>query len=185
MPGMLMVLLIETMSVVLFYSEKAMKKIVFICLFCFYNSIDASDILPIYIPPDVVQYVGRDNFDEYFLPVFTDDRYDVCKVSINGYSLLRSAVVHFPAMVLYLIQRGADVHENDGKSLSVLSIACKQNSFIAVKSLLEHGADPNCPSNRGSTALSWACECGSIELINSLLKYGAVVNVTNSRGSTP
>ena len=62
-------------------------KFIILLFICFYNFSIASGVCPVYVPPDVAQYVGQDNFDKYFIPVFTDDDYNVGEVKIEEQSL--------------------------------------------------------------------------------------------------
>lgn len=161
-------------------------KFIILFLVFFYNFSITSGVCSVYVPPDVAQYVGQENFDEYFIPVFMDNTYDVGEVKIEEQSLLRYVVEYFPEMIPYLVKYGADVQEIDDEKNTLLIISSRFGDAKAAKQLLQYNVDVNLVNNRGATALHYACQFGCKKEIELLLQHGADINRPNGyTGSTP
>ena len=94
--------------------------------------------------------------------------------------LLASECLH-PAVVTYLLDKGAKVDATDRKGNTSLywstcfregDTASDQAVVSVVHILLEHGANPNVKGGRG-TPLAWAISGGHHEIEKSLREYGA------------
>lgn len=104
----------------------------------------------------------------------------------EGNSPLHLAIVkHNEAMVLYLINKGADVNLKDKLGRSPLLLAVESENGFIVEMLLSKGADTNAADNNGITALHSACFTNFEFVINLLISEGVNVSVEDKNGQTP
>ena len=109
---------------------------------------------------------------------------DVHRKDRLGRTSLHKAVENGPpALVLFLLAKGADVNAH-GNEETPLYIAAKAGRNKLVEALLAHGAEINAKSS-GVTALFWPIQDGRIDTVKLLLDKGAEVNVTDNSNRTP
>jgi ankyrin repeat protein len=91
-----------------------------------------------------------------------------------------------PAMIEYLIGKGANPNEVDDDKISVLSWATIGNNAGMVKSLLARGAQVNHVDNFGMTPLLYAAsiDFGDTSVLEKLIAAGADINAKNKEGLT-
>jgi ankyrin repeat protein len=101
-------------------------------------------------------------------------------------SPLMYAVFLDPAMVEYLIAKGASPSEVDDDKISVLSWATIGNNAGMVKSLLARGAQVNHVDNFGMSPLLYAAsvDFGDTSVLEKLIAAGADLSAKNKEGLT-
>ncbi|XP_045769390.1 protein TANC2 isoform X3 [Maniola jurtina] len=87
------------------------------------------------------------------------------------------------ALVLRLLDSGADVMGSGGKNPLILAAA--EGHAEVVEMLLEHGADPDAVDGDGITPLGWAALRSRIPTIVVLLDKGAIIDQPDGSGRTP
>ncbi|XP_050678771.1 protein TANC2 isoform X2 [Leptidea sinapis] len=87
------------------------------------------------------------------------------------------------ALVLRLLDAGADVAGSGGKNPLILAAA--EGHADVVETLLAHGADPESVDADGMPALGWASLRSRLQTVVVLLDKGASVDQTDSSGRTP
>ncbi|XP_069358000.1 protein TANC2 isoform X3 [Maniola hyperantus] len=87
------------------------------------------------------------------------------------------------ALVLRLLDSGADVMGSGGKNPLILAAA--EGHAEVVEMLLEHGADPDAVDGDGITPLGWAALRSRIPTIVVLLDKGALIDQPDGSGRTP
>lgn len=88
-------------------------------------------------------------------------------------------------IVLYLIEKGADLNFADSKSYKILHKAVEKNYVDIVRSLLKHGYDVNKRDAHQETALFDAIDKNFTECVNILIENSAEINICNTNGETP
>jgi ankyrin repeat protein len=90
-----------------------------------------------------------------------------------------------PAVVDFLLEKGAAVNSPDGSDNSALmGVSFKGYTEIA-KKLIDAGANVHERNTNGATALTFAATFGHIAIAEMLLKKEADVHVQDSRGKSP
>lgn len=69
-----------------------------------------------------------------------------------------------------LVQRGANVNQQDESGRTALSYACEKGYLDAVKMLVRNNADPEMTDNWGNTALMYAAAAGHCLVVEFLVK---------------
>jgi ankyrin repeat protein len=102
-------------------------------------------------------------------------------------ALMAAAETGRPAMVQFLLDKGAAVDVRDAKFRATPLIwAGLANNSQVTKLLLEHGADPKArESQGGTTALQAAAGRGNLEAVQLLLAKGAQINDRDKQARTP
>jgi ankyrin repeat protein len=95
-------------------------------------------------------------------------------------------------IVLFLLDRGADVESHDRLRPTALYKASSRGYSKVVWSLLDHGADPDAESNQKNhrrdvkwTALHLASKNGTVDIAEALIEFGADINHQDNFGRTP
>lgn len=110
---------------------------------------------------------------------------DVNHADSRGISLLMEAVLHRrPAVVRYLISRGADVHHQDAKGYTALHLAVHKDMLSVSRMLVEAGADLSARDVGGNTPLHNAPWNIAEEHVQFLAQSGADINAQNNVGWT-
>ena len=97
-----------------------------------------------------------------------------------------AAFLESPAMVEYLISKGADLNEVDDDKISILSWAAISNRVNIVQSLLARGAKLNPVDRFGMTPLLYAASInhGDTTVMEKLIAAGADTNAKTKEGLT-
>ena len=81
--------------------------------------------------------------------------------------------------VKLLIDKGANVNDENNCGITPLHNSCSKGKFYISKLLIENGADINAIDNKGEHVLGCACYTDSIYLVKYLLAKGCDVNEKN------
>ena len=119
-------------------------------------------------------------------------------------SLMVSAQVGRPAVILRLIELNADVDAKDTNGCTALSLASRMKLLDdlqeyqastrktwlvaledSIAALCQCGADVDARDHRGWGAIHHAAESGSLEALKALLDYGANPDLRANDGTTP
>ncbi len=112
--------------------------------------------------------------------------YDIDSTTKAGITPLHIAVKNRDLkMVIYLLDRGADIDVQDINGLTPLHYAIGQKRIKIVKYLVKRGADIESVNNYGITPLHQAAYSGRVEIVEFLLMNGADVFAKNDNNSTP
>ncbi|KAF7378485.1 Ankyrin repeat domain containing protein [Mycena sanguinolenta] len=93
-----------------------------------------------------------------------------------GTSLCQAAWMGNEAIMMLLIQHGADINAKDGQCVSALQAVSWKGHEAAVKLLLKHGVDVNAEGGGYGCALQLASMRGHEIIVKMLLEYGANIN---------
>jgi hypothetical protein len=118
--------------------------------------------------------------------LYKEDPQVINAVDMKGFTPLILAVYNDqPAVVEFLLDKGALLDSGDGAGNTALMGVCfKGYQNIAVK-LIEAGADVNARNANGATALTFASTFGHLGIAEMLLQKGADQSLADSRGKTP
>ena len=96
------------------------------------------------------------------------------EINHSGWSpLLYAATGGHTAVMVFLLESGADVSTVAPNGVTPLMMAVRGGFADAVRVLLDHGADPKFRAESGATALSWAEERSQKEIAALLRAAGA------------
>ncbi|HVR07404.1 MAG TPA: ankyrin repeat domain-containing protein [Thermoanaerobaculia bacterium] len=104
---------------------------------------------------------------------------------IHGATALFYSASGATAVLVRLIQRGANVNSQDRGGRSPLIAAVLMNRLDSAGLLLAAGADVNHQDRHGQTALFYAADGGFLKLAQLLLERGANPALANDNGVTP
>ncbi len=90
-----------------------------------------------------------------------------------------------PAVVDFLLQKGARTEAQDFSGNTALMGASFKGYKELAEKLLHAGADVNQRNGNGATALTFAATFGQLGIAEMLLQNGADVTLTDARGKTP
>eukprot|EP00930_Biecheleria_cincta_P006196 TRINITY_DN107178_c0_g1_i1.p1 TRINITY_DN107178_c0_g1~~TRINITY_DN107178_c0_g1_i1.p1 ORF type:complete len:190 (-),score=41.40 TRINITY_DN107178_c0_g1_i1:118-687(-) len=88
-------------------------------------------------------------------------------------------------LVLLLLEKGANIEDQDSEGWSALSYAAFDGRLDVVKLLVEKGANKEHQNKAGATPLCLAAEAGQPEVVQFLVDEGADLNTKNILGNTP
>jgi ankyrin repeat protein len=97
----------------------------------------------------------------------------------------RAVTLDRRAMVVLLLDAGADANEPDADRYTALHWAAFWGRPEIAKLLIERRADVNARAKNGFTPLHEAARLGSVEVARLLLAAGAKVNATDNEGRSP
>jgi len=102
---------------------------------------------------------------------------DANMVSREEKSLLMAAKT--PAVVMHLINSGADPNYADTQGNTALMYAAVLNETDIIHALMDANADPDAKNKIGNTALMFAASRDEVHTIRALAERGASVNIKN------
>lgn len=89
-------------------------------------------------------------------------------------------------IVQYLVERGANIDQNDNHlHKTALLAASFERHFDIVQYLVEKGANVNAQSMNGFTPLHDAAYVGNLQIVRFLVDHGADVRIKNGHDQTP
>lgn len=89
-------------------------------------------------------------------------------------------------MLIFLIEKGANVNLFDDRKTSPLHLACEYGSFQMIEILIKKKAEINIKNDKLRSPLFLACRSGrDYDVINLLIKNGADVNTRDKNKNTP
>ena len=89
------------------------------------------------------------------------------------------------AILLELLDHGADVNVRDAKGNPPLMVSVSRRDLAGVRLLLEHGAKVNAQDKLGRSALMVAAAQGNAAMVRLLLANGATINSRDAQGFSP
>ena len=90
-----------------------------------------------------------------------------------------------PALVKFLLSKGANVHAQRYDGKTPLHLAVQWGRVATAKVFMDAGADPLLMSAGGTSSLTVAASYGHSRLVWEILKRGVDVNISDSIGQTP
>jgi ankyrin repeat protein len=125
-------------------------------------------------------------YDEATVPLLIKSRFDMdVQNSITGNTALHLAVeLKRPRILLFLVEKGANMSVLNRQGFTPLQLACKIDSCEAVSLLLERGAKLEDRSSHGDTALHIAAMEGNWVALDLLGIGGADINAWDSKGES-
>ncbi|KAI1087797.1 ankyrin repeat-containing domain protein [Rostrohypoxylon terebratum] len=104
----------------------------------------------------------------------------------DGLTPLHIAVeCEYEEIVIYLLEKGADINKTDNQGRTPLSAAIRQDSIAITRILAgNERVDVNIPDNDGITPLMVACEHGFEDGVNILVEHDVKWNLLSNRGWT-
>ena len=135
--------------------------------------------------------------EEVALPLAAKEGYlKVCELLLEyGADINLSARFHTPLtaaaienkldVLVFLVSRGADIHQRDNTGLTALYQASNYGSYDAVNFLITQGAEIDFQDDLGCTALHMAAIGGHLGIVTLLVQNGAKADMKNKRGLTP
>ncbi len=100
-------------------------------------------------------------------------------------ALIRAAGSGHAALVVRLLEAGADTTRAARSGIHCLAAAVSAKREAVVRTLLSHGIEPDARIGGGGTALTLASALGEIRIAEALLEAGADVNACDEQGTTP
>lgn len=119
-----------------------------------------------------------------------DSKIDLNKKMDNGVTfLMREAWAGNPEMVQFLIENGANIHEQDAYGFTALHFAAfsrkDEKGADCIELLTQAGANINAVCYRGNTPLMYATRAGNVECVKMLRLLNADFSIANKNGMTP
>lgn len=104
----------------------------------------------------------------------------------RGYTPLILAVYNNqPAVVDFLLEKGARTEAQDAAGNTALMGACFKGYRALAEKLIAAGADVNQRNGNGAPALTFAATFGHLQIAELLLKNGADTSLRDARGKSP
>lgn len=133
--------------------------------------------------------VYEKNFKESIMEYLIDhDRKHSYTSFIDKTQYLYEAIDNYysEALIMTLIEYGADVNDRRNGSKSILLRAIEKHySEALINLIIQYSSDINQKDEDGNTALMIALEHSSEAIIKTLIKNGAEINIRNNKGKSP
>jgi ankyrin repeat protein len=129
--------------------------------------------------------MGRPESLKHCLDKFTSEQKEEMEKSESVKLMLPADLEGYIKTVGLLLDKGADVNEQDAAGETALMLSATSGSPEIVKLLLDKGADVNARSKAGYTALMLFSLVGRPDAVKLLLDKGAVVNAMHHGTLTP
>jgi len=100
-------------------------------------------------------------------------------------ALIRAAGAGHAALLMQLLDAGADAAHVTRSGMHVLAAAVAARREAVVRTLLNHQVAPDTRIAGGGTALTLACALGESRIVDALLEAGADANALDDHGGTP
>lgn len=100
-------------------------------------------------------------------------------------SLMIATIANDSAMVVTLLEAGADPNVQSKSGMTALHAAAFNNRDQIMQYIIAAGADPNKVDSKGRTPLLVAAQMGNTNPITYLIQAGAVVEFKDLKGNTP
>ena len=98
--------------------------------------------------------------------------------------LIQAAEAGDTAVVLSLLQSGAEINARDERGRTAVMAATHANRVDTVRALIDAGADINIRDNRSDNPFLYASAEGLYEIVNLTIQAGADTRLTNRFGGT-
>ncbi|KAF5337741.1 hypothetical protein D9758_016029 [Tetrapyrgos nigripes] len=113
-----------------------------------------------------------------WLNVYTPDTWDNKRENIIAQPLYYASYIGLKSVVVYMLEKGADVNAQGGYYGNALQAASRNGHLEVVRALLEKGADVNAQGGWFGNALQAASSWGHLEVLRALLEKRANVNAS-------
>ena len=138
-----------------------------------------------YQPTEIFDACRRGDLDAVSA-IYEADKESINATDMKGFSPLILAVYNDqPAVVDFLLQKGAQLEVGDTAGNTALMGVCFKGYTEVAAKLIEAGADVHQRNGNGATALTFAATFGHLEIARMLLEKGADIYVADTRGKTP
>ena len=124
--------------------------------------------------------MGRDDVQKAIARGVAVDKQDVH----GRTALMKASHEGNGALVLALLEHGANPNLQDENKVSALLAAVETNQTEVVRALLDGGASPDLVSKANTSALMVASDLGFAHLVRLLLRHRAAVDLQDEDGST-
>ncbi len=112
--------------------------------------------------------------------------YSGCDVNERGFNgetpLMTAAKKGVPAIMIELMDHGADLNAVNNDNNSAVWLSCFSNNVFALMLLIQEGADLNIQNVNGATPLIYAASKGRFAMVQLLLSAGADFNCVTMDG---
>ena len=138
-----------------------------------------------YQPTDIFDAARTGDVD-LVAAIYESNKESINTTDMKGFTPLILAVYNEqPAVVNFLLQKGAQLDEGDTAGNTALMGVCFKGYKEIAARLIKAGADVNKRNVNGATALTFAATFGHLEIAKMLLEKGASIHVPDTRGKTP
>lgn len=100
-------------------------------------------------------------------------------------SLMIACNYGYLEIIRILVERGAQINEQDNTKFSALLYSVKQGRIPQIAYLLHHKADINVRDANGCTAVHWAAYKNNVFLLKLFKRLGLDLNTVDTTGMTP
>ncbi|KAL4454038.1 hypothetical protein ABPG73_009837 [Tetrahymena malaccensis] len=143
---------------------------------CLHNSIEAFDVVMLYLEQLVKSNKESNELITQFLVSKNEDDYSPFHLSVYKGNL---------QMIEKMMQYNIDITIRARKSLSVLHLAAQGNHPHILHYFLQKGIDIDLKNQNGGTALHYAAFSKSAESVMYLISKGSDINLQDNQGATP
>lgn len=137
------------------------------------------------VKKDIFEYIRDGNLNGVRWLIKQDKEYNLlARTDTNRTPLMFAAFRGYLPICRYLVEKGANVNDQDDDGYTPLLMAARYNRTDICIFLLNSGANPSASNSHGNTALIWAAWDNAIDVLKCLIQKGAEKNHKNKEGKT-